>query len=1161
MAVPLFASASFLPQKADPLLERWRWSHIAELDGKGFACMTENRDGLWFGVQDGVIFYDGRKWISYTTRDGLFDGPVTTLRAAKDGTIWAASGNFVSSNLCVFKEGRWKSIFAANANALPTLVPNVLESADGSIWAVLATFPTNATQNSIDSPDQSVIMRLKANEVTLYGISTCPLAHIIPQARLISFPTNLASNAWTYLFEDRSGCLWISCNPVGNLACWNPQNGPLESADAWRVFDAAAELQSRWDPLLLETHDGQILLGFGEAAKSIMAYDPKQDRWSVALPNIDRINSMLETRDGTVWATAHSRLLVRRGGTWQTYDVDTLGLSAGSIQLFESANGDLWFGTQNGGVFRLDYSEQRWVSYDGLNFQGDDSAGAQWFLGVDGSVVRRLAGEWTRFDVTDGLISHPVTVLCAKDGRIWAAGSHQGVAATACFENGQWHRQLHPDLGWTIDFRSALEDLRGNLWFGANNEPIAGRGFQGGIVRYDQSPAATNHWTHLLPPQVPNAVCGITQLPDGRIYYGGWNVTEQQATGCLTITDPPELATYWIDSVAASPAGDLWVSRGGIAVFRRHESVWTRFGPDADLADLMVSTLFCAQDGTVWAATPKGISRFDGRSWTRLAFPTESIAIDRECGNLRQSRDGRLWINSAPRKWCFRAKEGESYTAASLPGFRTIGYLAGHLAPATKLNVTFSNVSQPGNTLIAWEGSDPWERTPVDSLEFSYRLDHGEWSPYKPDKQKMFLALPTGQHTFEVRTRDLDFNVDPTPPRFEFVVVAPVWRQPWFLCLLMALLGAIVAQTVRLLRRDRRLRTTNHALAIEIQEHQHTESQLREKTGRLEAEITERKTVQQALEKEIEERKRMEREVQQAHQRLMEASRLAGMADVATNVLHNVGNTLNSINVSVGLLLDHLKRSRAVFVGRVADLMKKHAADLGRFLTHNPQGQQVPSYLANLGGQLMREQAAALAELNGLQQNVGHINQIVAMQQDYARAPQVAARVNIIELVEAAVQMGENMLPNRPDPRVKIVTQFQAAHAEITVDRHKVLQILVNLIANAGQACDEAQLPDRQITIRVTDGEKRIQIAVIDNGVGIPPENLTRIFNHGFTTRKDGHGFGLHYAALAAKELNGRLSVQSDGAGKGATFTLDLLSKSEETGGATGQTDGKPNFP
>jgi signal transduction histidine kinase len=111
---------------------------------------------------------------------------------------------------------------------------------------------------------------------------------------------------------------------------------------------------------------------------------------------------------------------------------------------------------------------------------------------------------------------------------------------------------------------------------------------------------------------------------------------------------------------------------------------------------------------------------------------------------------------------------------------------------------------------------------------------------------------------------------------------------------------------------------------------------------------------------------------------------------------------------------------------------------------------------------------------------------------------------------------------------------------EAVREKHKVLQILVNLVQNPKQACYESGQPEKHLILRVTNGEDRVRIAVIDNGVGIPAENLTRIFNHGFTPRKGGHGFGLHSGALAAKEMGGSLRVAGEGRGKGATFTLEL---------------------
>jgi len=290
-------------------------------------------------------------------------------------------------------------------------------------------------------------------------------------------------------------------------------------------------------------------------------------------------------------------------------------------------------------------------------------------------------------------------------------------------------------------------------------------------------------------------------------------------------------------------------------------------------------------------------------------------------------------------------------------------------------------------------------------------------------------------------------------------------------------------------------------------------------------------------------RKWSEMELERTHKQLLDASRSAGMAEVATNVLHNVGNVLNSINVSSALVVDKVRNSKVQSLGKVSALLKEHADDLGSYLWSDPKGKQLPVYLAGLAEHLADERAATLKELESLTKNVDHIKEIVAMQQSYAKVAGVVETLSVADLVEDALRLNTGSLARHG---VEVVRQYEQV-PPIPIEKHKVLQILINLVRNAKYAIDESRRTDKRLTMRIAaNGNDTVKISVIDNGIGIAAENMTRIFGHGFTTRKDGHGFGLHSGALAAKELGGSLTAHSDGPGKGATFTLELPRRTQE---------------
>jgi C4-dicarboxylate-specific signal transduction histidine kinase len=285
----------------------------------------------------------------------------------------------------------------------------------------------------------------------------------------------------------------------------------------------------------------------------------------------------------------------------------------------------------------------------------------------------------------------------------------------------------------------------------------------------------------------------------------------------------------------------------------------------------------------------------------------------------------------------------------------------------------------------------------------------------------------------------------------------------------------------------------------------------------------------------ITERKLAEAKVKAMHQELVDASRQAGMAEVATGVLHNVGNVLNSVNVSSALIANTLRNLRITGLAKIAALLGEHEQDIAAFMTTDSRGKMLPGFLSQLAGHLTAEQDTVLKELDHLQNNIEHIKEIVSMQQAHASSTGFVEPLDLRELLETALRM---KTPSLKLHEVVVVREFQNIPPGLG-DKHKVLQILVNLIANARQAMNDS--PEKTLTLGIqVTAEATVRIIIGDTGCGIAPENTTRVFAHGFTTKTDGHGFGLHSSALAAKEMKGSLTVHSDGTGRGAIFTLEL---------------------
>jgi PAS domain S-box-containing protein len=297
-------------------------------------------------------------------------------------------------------------------------------------------------------------------------------------------------------------------------------------------------------------------------------------------------------------------------------------------------------------------------------------------------------------------------------------------------------------------------------------------------------------------------------------------------------------------------------------------------------------------------------------------------------------------------------------------------------------------------------------------------------------------------------------------------------------------------------------------------------------------------------------------ELEHKNKELITISHSAGMAEVATNVLHNVGNVLNNVNTYASLIAHKIDTLKLPKLKEAIQMIIDHSDDLGAFFTNDPRGKHIPSYLKKTTDLLIDDQKDVAEKMKALKSGIEHINEIIRMQQSYAKVQKCETPTSIREIVENAIAINTSLQQSQ----ITVVREFGDID-NILIDRAKVLQVLVNLVKNSTEALAACRTEEKILTIRSSgSNENLLRIEVSDNGIGITPEQQTKIFRHGFTTKSKGSGFGLHSSALTAKELGGTLTVHSEGQGCGATFILELPIEHKRQKNESGKTHESTNI-
>lgn len=779
----------------NPFVETWRWHTYPELIGKGCRSMAEEANGnLWFGVSGGVIRYDGFSWDFFQIDQNSKNIPVVSLFVASNGIIYAGTTNGIS----IFENGIWKKMdfnlnFGDPVEYPYNKIP-IVEGKDKSIWM-------GAKQGAI---------RIRDGRTTLYRVETIFTDIDYENDRI----KKLKLFDVYSILEDEFGHFWFGLRN-GEIYKCVLKDTSMNSIPKWSRIDEERNYIKIKYPLIERDNKGRTYIASSENDGGINIHNGKQWRRTKFKEKyqIDDIyNDITKLADGKICVAGIGRIFIGDINGWEMYDSPTLPFASNRLILFQAADQNLWILGLNNEVWKVDLSTRNWATYLGLIFQTEDKDNNYWFISFDGKIVsyNLISQKWKEFDHKDGVIETPIKIISTKEGTVWVAGSHKQIASTAFLKGSKWIKQSHPELGWAIDRRAVFEADDGSLWFGSCSDIMSDKGQKGGLVRYSNI-TRTNNFDIDYEYHHPDKNFGLTAIYGlgqtegvlwaGQLGFYSYNTTDKN---WRRISEPKGLKESFIDCMDTTPNGDLWVGTRTEGVFYRNsiDSTWRQFTAENGLSSNTIITIFAENDNNIWVATDKDISHYDGSSWTQKVFLGNFNTL-RDGISIHRTSDGSLWINQNPPIWYRKALYNNQISYDLAHDFKVIKHFPDKIAPETNITIFQDRISQPGNVILSWVGNDPWKSTFGPHLKYSYRMDNNEWSEFTNKTNDIFLELSKGEHTFQVRSRDLDFNIDETPATVSFYVIPPVWLQTWFIALILSFLLTITFFIIYLYHRNK----------------------------------------------------------------------------------------------------------------------------------------------------------------------------------------------------------------------------------------------------------------------------------------------------------------------------------------------------------------------
>lgn len=1109
----LNAKEPYSPKIVNPLTQSWRWKQFPELEGKGIRNIYEGPDKtIWVSFNEGIYEYNGYEWKIHNHEHGLDSSAVDFVYGAKDGTIFAAS----SYGIFKLQGDQWVKEFDIPEN-VPFTFNNLTELDDGLIAA---------------PSDRGLV--LLGETVRIYT----------SQQRINRFRNRLPNVDWVLLpnelfpeddfldvsdvMLDHNNTVWLALtmsNEKGRLLTFDRSELSKSYISKYRIHASNDRIQLGESQELLEAQDGSVWVinttyktGISVWRKNAWQYINLSDHFS----GDEYMTDIVETDDGTIWIGSLGKLYTFKDQKWTMYTAPDCPIPANRLVLQKSSGNYIWVAGFKSKVFFLDFSFDHWISYQDLNFQFQSPSGDSWFLDIDGQVVIQKGTKWMAYGLGDGLIDAPIRIIRTRQGQVWAAGSHEGVAATAVLNGDRWERFLHPQLSWGIDYRAVFEDRDGALWFGAAVDAEVDKGQKAGVLKLADPQAVEKEWIHYVGSERglnQSNVYGIGQSADGRLWIGGGNMYGFDGSNWQPHIDT---RLQQFVNVVCSDQGLLLAGSRYYGVFVFDGQQWVNYDNSNGLSGNTVISIDILAPDRIYVATENDICKFDGTSWVPNVFPDE-MNMEFEGGMLMHDQDGAIWVNKSSRSWKRRAFSYNKTLLGEELCYITHMYRPDRIAPQTSISTYSEEVSRTGNTLVQWTGNDYFAQSAHEDLMYSYKLGDSEWSPFMEEDHFTFINLPHGEYTLQVRARDLDLNVDPTPAVVTFRVLPPVWKQMWFILLMLAFLTVLGVFEYRVITKKRKLEVLNKSL------HQVNEklklkgrkiSIQNEEILKQQDHILEQAKGLELANKHLEERNtEIKKQKDQLEDLVVKIEKLSkAKLGFFTNISHELRTPLTLITGPINQLLT--------------------------------EGHHMPLESRNKLYKVIERNSNRLLKL---------INQLLEFRRIEKGSLEVNYKTVVLpDFIGEIVGMFENLAVEK-----EIYLDFinESRQQEFTVDPDKIEKMVVNLLSNAFKHTTSGK--NIIVKLRTVDAQKAglsklydeyIELTVEDTGCGINEEDLTHIYERFFAadvqkSDPNSSGIGLSYTKELVDLLQGDIRVDSE-LGVGTRFSIYLpliLAKQEAT--------------